>query len=178
MRGPPSRPSGRPLSDSVFRSFSSNTGKLLGNLVFLALRQRTPEVYYYTSPSGYAVDFYLPETREPIQVSQSLAQPATRERETRALTAALRGLDLTHGLILTDANAGSFYDTPIETDGLTLEVRSLNEQRLAPPRRDAPERPGRDHCPAHAGRCGCRGSGRRVRGAGRPAGPGAGPGTA
>lgn len=46
------------------------------------------------SPGGYEVDFYLPETRELIQVSQNLAQPATRERETRALTNALAGLGL------------------------------------------------------------------------------------
>jgi len=106
-------------------SCSPNTGKLLENLVFLALRRRTPEVYYYTSPGGFEVDFYLPETRELIQVSQNLAQPSTRERETRALTDALRGLGFTHGLILTDANAA-----PIETNGLTIEVRSLAEWLL------------------------------------------------
>jgi len=71
------------------------------------------------------VDFYLPETRELIQVSQNLAQPATREREVRALTDALRGLGLTHGLILTDANA-----EPILGSGLTIEVRSLAEWLL------------------------------------------------
>jgi predicted AAA+ superfamily ATPase len=113
------------LANAVGFSFSPNTGKLLENLVFLALRRRTPEVYYYTSPGGFKVDFYLPETRELIQVSQNLAQPATRECETRALTDALRGLGFTHGLILTDANAA-----PIETDGLTLEVRSLAEWLL------------------------------------------------
>ncbi len=123
------------LASTIGFSFSPNTGKLLENLVFLALRRRTPEVYYYTSPGGFEVDFYLPQTRELIQVSQNLAQPATHERETRALTDALRGLGLTHGLILTDANAGSwrdtsFHDTPIATDGLTLEVQSLAEWLL------------------------------------------------
>jgi len=113
------------LANAVGFAFSPNTGKLLENLVFLALRRRTPEVYYYTSPGGFEVDFYLPETRELIQVSQNLAQSATRERETRAFTGALRGLGLTRGLILTDANAA-----PIETDGLELEVRSLAEWLL------------------------------------------------
>ncbi len=113
------------LASAVGFSFSPNTGKLLENLVFLALRRRTPEVYYYTSPGGYEVDFYLPETRELIQVSQNLAQPATRERETCALTDALRGLGLAHGLILTDANA-----EPILEGGLTVEVRSLAEWLL------------------------------------------------
>jgi len=113
------------LASAVGFSFWPNTGKRLENLTFLALRRRTPEVYYYTSPGGYEVDFYVPQTRELIQVCQDLAQPATRERETRALMVALRGLGLTRGLILTDANAA-----PIETDGLTLEVRSLAEWLL------------------------------------------------
>jgi len=113
------------LASAVGFSFSPNTGKLLENLVFLALRRRTQEVYYYTSPAGFEVDFYLPESRELIQVSQNLAQPATREREVRALTAAMRGLGLSQGLILTDANAG-----PILESGLTIEVRSLAEWLL------------------------------------------------
>jgi predicted AAA+ superfamily ATPase len=83
-------------------------------------------VYYYTSPAGFEVDFYLPETRELIQVSQNLAQPATREREVRALTDALRGLGLSHGLILADANAEA-----IEANGLTIEVRSVAEWLLS-----------------------------------------------
>jgi predicted AAA+ superfamily ATPase len=113
------------LASAVGFSFSPNTGKLLENLVFLALRRRTQEVYYYTSPAGFEVDFYLPETRELIQVSQDLAQPATREREVRALTDAMRGLGLSRGLILTDANAG-----PILEGELTIEVRSLAEWLL------------------------------------------------
>jgi predicted AAA+ superfamily ATPase len=114
------------LAQAVGFSFSPNTGKLLENLVFLALRRRTREVYYYTSPAGFEVDFYLPETRELIQVSQNLAQPATREREVRALTDAMQGLGVSRGLILTDANAG-----PIEANGLTIEVRSVTEWLLS-----------------------------------------------
>jgi uncharacterized protein len=113
------------LASTVGFSFSPNTGKLLENLVFLALRRRTHEIYYYRSPAGFEVDFYLPETRELIQVSQNLAQPATREREVRALTDALRALGLSRGLILADANA-----EPLEEGGLTIEVRSLAERLL------------------------------------------------
>ena len=110
------------LASAVGFSFSPNTGKLLENLVFLALRRRTQEVYYYTSPAGFEVDFYLPETRELIQVSQNLAQPATREREVARLIDAMRGLGLSQALILTDANSG-----PILESELTIEVRSLAE---------------------------------------------------
>jgi predicted AAA+ superfamily ATPase len=113
------------LANAVGFSFSANTGRLLENLVFLALRRRTQEIYYTTSPAGFEVDFYLPETRELLQVTQNMEQPATREREVRALTDAMRGLGLSHGLILTDANA-----EPIAVDGMTIEVRSLAEWLL------------------------------------------------
>jgi predicted AAA+ superfamily ATPase len=110
------------LAGAVGLSGSPDTAKFQKNLVFLALRRRTPEVYYYTSPGGYEVDFYLPGTRELILVSQNLAQPGARERDARAMTDALRGLDLARGLILTDANAD-----PIQENGMTIEVRSLAE---------------------------------------------------
>jgi predicted AAA+ superfamily ATPase len=115
------------LASAVGFSFSPNTGRLLENLVFLALRRRTQELYYYSSPAGLEVDFYLPEARELIQVIQNLDQPATRAREVRALTDAMRGLDLSHGLILADANA-----EPILDSGLTIEVRSLAEWLVHP----------------------------------------------
>jgi uncharacterized protein len=114
------------LANAVGFSFSPNTGKLLENLVFLALRRQTQEIHYYRSPGGLEVDFYLPETRRLIQVSHSLAQPATREREVRALTDAMRGLGLVDGLILAEAN-----EAPIAENGLTIEVRSLAEWLLA-----------------------------------------------
>ncbi len=110
------------LSSAVGFAFSANTGRLLENLVFLALRRRTKEIYYYVSPAGYEVDFYLPETRQLIQVAQNLENPATREREVRALTDALQSLKLRQGLILSDANA-----PPVETDGLTINIRSVAE---------------------------------------------------
>ncbi len=108
------------LANAVGFFFSPNTGRLLENLVFLALRRRTPEVYYYATPGGHEIDFYLPQTGELIQVSQNLAQPAVREREVRALTDALRRLGLKRGLILSDESLA-----PIETNGFTLEVQSI-----------------------------------------------------
>jgi hypothetical protein len=52
-------------------------------------------------------------------------QPATREREVRALTDAMRSLGLDHGLTLTEGEAA--YMT--END-LTIEVHSLAEWLL------------------------------------------------
>jgi predicted AAA+ superfamily ATPase len=110
------------LSNDVGFAFSANTGKLLENLVFLALRRKTHEIFYYVSPAGYEVDFYLPETRQLIQVAQNLENAATRARETRALADALRTLNLSRGLILSDANA-----QPVEENGLTIEIHSVAE---------------------------------------------------
>ncbi|HOU13765.1 MAG TPA: ATP-binding protein [Anaerolineae bacterium] len=110
------------LANNVGFTFSPNTGKLLENLVFLALRRRTKEIYYYVTPSGYEVDFYLPETRQIFQVAQNIEHPPTCERELRALSDALRALNLSYGMILTDANMD-----PIEQEGATIEIRSLAE---------------------------------------------------
>lgn len=65
------------------------------------------------------MDFYLPAERQLIQVAQSLAQPATRERELRALEAAMSELGLAHGLILTDVAAD-----PVDLPGGRVELRS------------------------------------------------------
>jgi len=110
------------LSNDVGFAFSANTGKLLENLVFLSLRRETKEIHYYTSPSGDKVDFYLPETRQLIQVAQSLDDPTTRTRKVRALSDAMRALNLSRGLILSDANA-----QPIEENGLIMDIRSVAE---------------------------------------------------
>jgi predicted AAA+ superfamily ATPase len=113
------------LAGSVGFAFSANTGKLLENLVFLALRRRTREIYYYTSPAGYEVDFYLPQTRQLIQVAQNLGDPITRERETRALLDSMRFLTISQGLILSDANSAA-----IKSNGFTIGIRSLVEWLL------------------------------------------------
>lgn len=110
------------LANSVGFTFSPNTGKLLENLVFLALRRKTKEIYYYNTPAGYEVDFYLPETHELFQVAQNIAHPDTRTREIRAMRDALQALNLSHGTILTDATMD-----PIEENGLTIEIRALAE---------------------------------------------------
>ena len=110
------------LSNAVGFRFSPNTGKLLENLIFLALRRQTKEIYYYTTPAGYEVDFYLPEKRQLIQVTQHMDNPGTREREVRALNEALQTIQVESALILSDANEDSF-----EIRGVPVEVRSTAE---------------------------------------------------
>ncbi|HLF72832.1 MAG TPA: ATP-binding protein [Anaerolineales bacterium] len=107
------------LVNAVGFGFSPNTGKLLENLIFLALRRTMRDIYYFTSPGGHEVDFYLPEKRQLIQVAQNLNHPATREREIRALQNAIQILKPQSVLILTDANQDSF-----DINAVPVEIRS------------------------------------------------------
>lgn len=108
------------LANIVGFNFSPNTGKLLENLVFLALRRRTRELYYYTTPGGYEVDFYLPEKHQLIQVTQHIENPATREREIRSLEDGIKGVNAHSALILSETNSAKF-----DLNGVPVEVRSV-----------------------------------------------------
>jgi hypothetical protein len=113
------------LVNAIGFSFSANTGKLMENAAFLALRRKAHELYYYTTPAGYEVDFYLPGSGQLIQMAQSMDQPATQEREIRALVDAMRALGLSTGLLLSDSNAET-----ITRNGLRITIRSLAEWLL------------------------------------------------
>jgi predicted AAA+ superfamily ATPase len=113
------------LANAVGFNFSPNTGKLLENLVFLALRQQFREIYYYTTPGGFQVDFYLPENQLLVQVAQNLNTPATRERELRALADAIQAVKVKQALILADENEDS-----LDLYGIPVKVRSTSEWLL------------------------------------------------
>ncbi len=110
------------MANSVGFQFSPNTGKLLENLVFLTLRRKTKEVYYCMTSDGYEVDFYLPDQRQLIQVSQRLENMSTREREIRALEAAIKEMPIESVIILSDAN-----ERAIEVGGISVKVQSISE---------------------------------------------------
>lgn len=113
------------LASAVGFFFSPNTGRLIENLVFLALRRQTQDIYYYTTPAGYEVDLYLPGQRMLVQVAQNLDQPGVRNREVRALSDAMKALGIDRGLILSDFNG-----EPLQQGGLTIEIRSLAQWLL------------------------------------------------
>lgn len=110
------------LTNAVGFNFSPNTGKLLENLIFLSLRCKTSEIYYFTTPAGYEIDFYLPETRQFIQVAQNIDNPATRERGIRALMDAMRAIHLSNGMILSSSNMES-----VAENGAEITIRSMAE---------------------------------------------------
>jgi hypothetical protein len=116
------------LVNSVGFQISPNTGKLLENMVFLSLRRRTDEIYYYLTTNGYEVDFYLPEQRLLIQVAQHISNPDTREREMRALSDSIGKIKVERALILTEANEPSF-----ELNGIEVAVRAVPDWLLEEP---------------------------------------------
>jgi uncharacterized protein len=81
-----------------------NSGHLLENLVFTALRRLYSEIYYYKTKTSREVDFIVPtsgKTRILIQVCESLANTQTRKREIAALSEAMAELGIKTGTIVT-----------------------------------------------------------------------------
>jgi predicted AAA+ superfamily ATPase len=113
------------LSNAVGFATSPNQGRALENLVFLVLRQKTRRLYYFSTPSGYEVDFYLPETQQLIQVAQNMDHEMTQEREIRALLEAMRFFSIKTGLILSNSTAA-----PIKLDESLISIRSYAEWLL------------------------------------------------
>jgi predicted AAA+ superfamily ATPase len=93
------------LAESVAFQFSKNKGKFLENLVFLELKRRYPEIYYYKTANNLEVDFLVKSGRKDIaliQVADNLDSEKTKQRETGALTRAMDELKLKSALILTE----------------------------------------------------------------------------
>ena len=97
------------LIDSVAFNFTENKGKYLENLVFLELKRRGEEVYYYKTSANREVDFIIKEGKQNeilIQVSMSIMDPEVKKREIKALKEALEELNIPSALILCDDEEG------------------------------------------------------------------------
>jgi len=91
------------LVTSVSSGILVNSGHLLENLVFIALRRITPDIFYYKNKSGREVDFIAQRpdrSRILVQVCESMADPQTRKREITALSEAMTELGLKEGSIV------------------------------------------------------------------------------
>lgn len=92
------------LVTSVSSGILTNSGHLLENLVFTALRRITPDIFYFKSKGGREVDFIgqrQNRSRMLVQVCESMADPRTRKRKIIALSEAMVELKLTEGIIVT-----------------------------------------------------------------------------
>lgn len=74
-----------------------DTGKLYENLVFLHLRRKTPDIYYFKQT--YEVDFFVEGNL--INVSATIDNIKTRKREIRSLDEAMGHLGCKESLLLT-----------------------------------------------------------------------------
>jgi len=92
------------LIQSVSSGILVNSGHLLENLVFTALRRIHQEVCYYRTNAGREVDFIVPQRNGPpmlVQVCESLVEPQTKKRELAALGEAMAELGVNTGTIVT-----------------------------------------------------------------------------
>jgi len=95
------------LINSVSFQFSSNLGRVMENVVFLQLKRKGYEIYFYHEPAGCEVDFIIREglkIKELIQVCYNLDDLETREREIKSLIKAGRQLNCSNLTVIT-------YDT-------------------------------------------------------------------
>lgn len=82
-------------------SFSEDTGRLLENCVYLALRRKYKEIYYFKDKGE--CDFIVKEAQDILHIIQVCGKihPDNKAREVNGLLAALTFFSKTEGLILT-----------------------------------------------------------------------------
>ncbi len=98
------------MVNSVSSGILLNSGHLLENLVFVALRRINKHIHYYKTQSGKEVDFIVQDqyrNRTLIQVSESLADPLTMKREISALEEAMKEQGNSDGIIVTHSEEKS-----------------------------------------------------------------------
>lgn len=103
---------------SVALNFTENRGRRLENFVFTVLRGVFDEIYFHLERKE--CDFLIKEgykIAHAIQVTESLSNPKTREREIDGLLEAMKTYGLERGLIIT------FDDEEmLEEGGLSIDV--------------------------------------------------------
>lgn len=93
------------LVNAYTLNFNKNLGHLFENMVYLALRRRGEDVFYYLTEERYEVDFLTRNKRGELHLYQVVWENTdkdTQEREMRALKAAEKELGI-KGQIITPA---------------------------------------------------------------------------
>jgi len=108
---------------AVAFSFSENSGHILENVVFLELKRRGKELYYYQDKfSKQECDFLIREGRKitaALQVVERLSA-SNKEREFDGLVSAMREHKLKEGIILTGSESGE-----IKVDGFKIKIKPV-----------------------------------------------------
>jgi hypothetical protein len=90
------------LINAVAFAFSENRVRLLENIVFIALMKKYGDIFYHRD--RYECNFLVRSGRtivQAVQVTQSLQDDATRQREMRGLVEAMDAHGLDEGTIVT-----------------------------------------------------------------------------
>ena len=106
------------MVEKIAFKFSQKQGQYLENLVYLELRRRHKELYYYETKNDLEVDFLVYEAgkiQALIQVSYDISVEQTKTREINALVKAMKETGCETALLLT-------YDTK---DILTIENKTI-----------------------------------------------------
>jgi predicted AAA+ superfamily ATPase len=93
------------LGNSISFKFSENIGHIYENLVFLELKRRNKEIYYWKSKKGKEVDFLIKrglDIEEAIQVSYNLDYKKTLDREIESLLIAKDEFSIKYLTIITE----------------------------------------------------------------------------
>ncbi len=92
------------MLNAVSYSFSEDRGRILENMVCLALKNSKKQFYYYKTQNNTEIDFVVSENlkiTELIQVCWDLSDLKTREREIKSLVYAMKELKLSNSKIIT-----------------------------------------------------------------------------
>jgi predicted AAA+ superfamily ATPase len=91
------------MRNAVSFRFSEDIGRLMENIVFIELRRRGKEIFYWKKKNE--IDFVIKqglEVTELIQVSYDVENEKTRMREEAGLIEAMENFGLDDGIIITD----------------------------------------------------------------------------
>lgn len=101
--------------------FSDNKGPQLENMVYLALRRHTPDIYYYKTTNNNEVDFLINDQGKKalIQVCADMSDSKTKNREMRALEEAMKETGISQAFVITE-----FQSEIINTPGGKIQCLS------------------------------------------------------
>jgi uncharacterized protein len=89
------------LRQKISLRFSPDHGKLLENMVFVELKRRGDDVYFYRTKNNLEVDFYVPAIKQFIQVCHIIEDKTTYNREINAMQTAMKEQKNENNVILT-----------------------------------------------------------------------------
>jgi predicted AAA+ superfamily ATPase len=122
------------LINAVSFAFSENKGRILENYVFNCLNRNFEEIYYHKEK--YECDFVVKSGTKitmAVQVTQSIRDPDTKNREVRGIREAMKDYALKTGYIITEnereiitSEEGNIHVIPAYD--LDITVKSIQEE--------------------------------------------------